>query len=263
MPPTPRAMAPPPTYTIGLELWPANIEPIPTIMASIGRYISVCWKLSGVTSGISGGDWSRISPLGSSGGSCRSVRRTMMVLTGRLSSGRSAHVRRAVPAVAQRDWTGWSALRRVIILRPYFRPSGRCAQRAHAAEHGRAAGGQPSLGCPLAPMTRIKTTLLNRVARYAHDGRRKRPVPDHRGRAVPARRHRAARLRVLRRPVPRRGQVRRPGRARRGRREGRMGAAAARPGAVLAGHDAAPGGSARWRNDLPAAAPGPVAADGL
>jgi hypothetical protein len=77
----PRAIAPPPTYTIVFELCPANMDPIPTIIATMGRYISVCRKLSGAASGISGGDSSRISPVGSSGGSCRSVRRTVTVLT--------------------------------------------------------------------------------------------------------------------------------------------------------------------------------------
>jgi hypothetical protein len=82
MPPMPRAIAPPPTYWTVLAVGPAIMETIPTVMASIGRYISVWRKLSCVTSGISGGDSSRISPLGSSGGSDRSVRRTMTVLTG-------------------------------------------------------------------------------------------------------------------------------------------------------------------------------------
>ena len=118
MPPMPRAIAPPPTYTTGLELWPANIDPIPTIIASIGRYISVCWKLSGAASGISGGDWSRISPAGQ-------LRRVMPFgatdddgAHGRCLSGvLSGHER-------QRDWTGWSALGELVILRPHFRRSG-------------------------------------------------------------------------------------------------------------------------------------------
>ena len=97
------------------------MDTIPTTMATIGRYISVCRKLSATTSGISGGDSSWISPLGSSGGSGRSVRRTMTVVTMlpfcmSLRAQRTARLDRLVRA------------ERVIILRPYFAPVRRCAK---------------------------------------------------------------------------------------------------------------------------------------
>ena len=92
----PRAIAPPPTQRSVPAVGPAIIATIPTIIASIGRYISVCRKLSVATSGISGGGSSMISPLGSSGGSRRSLRRTMTVVT-------DAAFRRTLRRQVQRD----------------------------------------------------------------------------------------------------------------------------------------------------------------